>query len=547
MSSTLLLVGLFCVCRHAALTYANMYSYKSSNNIDHIWAYTQLNYSVYVPTCGWKLILQSGMVITNMTGGDEFFTYTKVDDYTYLLNSKVKYADLSISRPNDQDITLIGPFGTNDPVIIVDWFCVCNQSTHGDCQIVSDAKLSRDPYYSVQDSVSSSTASSGDGQTTTSSTLAELPSLGLTTILEYLSSFSPEATSSSFKDHYTIPDSPTPSSMLYLSSKTRTTFKATDVSSTLDASVNLILDSSAATDISSTLDASVNLILDSSAATEVSSTLDASVNLNLDSSAASALKLTTTLSPPLDLSTAKLINLASTLEPSTIYAASATTPSTVAIVQASLSTLSTSFVSSTEALSLKIAFSTSFSISFANSSITAAHTSTLPSLSTSSDTIHTSELTNVTPTSGSISANSMTTSVLQYTSSVYQTMVSMPTPQQASGVNQASSTLSRPQQLSTHSRLGESLITLDQNRRLSRLKSQDRSAPTTRVSPPRGILIFITLVPAYPQGTSNWPPAQRSLNSPHPEGESWIQKSDRQTNKQTILSFMSNIPVMILS
>ncbi|XP_055899106.1 serine-rich adhesin for platelets-like [Biomphalaria glabrata] len=401
MSSTLLLVGLFCVCRHAALTYANMYSYKSSNNIDHIWAYTQLNYSVYVPTCGWKLILQSGMVITNMTGGDEFFTYTKVDDYTYLLNSKVKYADLSISRPNDQDITLIGPFGTKDPVIIVDWFCVCNQSTHGDCQIVSDAKLSRDPYSSVQDSVSSSTASSGDGQTTTSSTLAELPSLGLTTILEYLSSFSPEATSSSFKDHYTIPDSPTPSSMLYLSSKTGTTFKATDVSSALDASVNVIL----------------------------------------DSSAASALKLTTSLSPPLDLSTAKLINLASTLEPSTTYAASATTPSTVAIVQASLSTLATSFVSSTEATSLKIAFSTSFTISFANSSTTAAHTSTLPSLSTSSDTINTSEITNVTPTSGSSSANCMTTSVLQYTSSVYQTMVSMPTPQQASGVNQASSTL----------------------------------------------------------------------------------------------------------
>ncbi|KAI8794854.1 hypothetical protein BgiBS90_005230 [Biomphalaria glabrata] len=61
---------------------------------------------------------------------------------------------------------------------------------------------------------------------------------------------------------------------------------------------------------------------------------------------------------------------------------------------------------------------------------------------------------------------------------------------------------------------GESLITLDQNRRHSRLKSQDRSASTTGVSPSRGILIFITLVPAYPQSTSNWLPAQRSLNSP---------------------------------
>uniref|UniRef100_A0A2C9KC37 Uncharacterized protein n=1 Tax=Biomphalaria glabrata TaxID=6526 RepID=A0A2C9KC37_BIOGL len=239
MSSTLLLVGLFCVCRHAALTYANMYSYKSSNNIDHIWAYTQLNYSVYVPTCGWKLILQSGMVITNMTGGDEFFTYTKVDDYTYLLNSKVKYADLSISRPNDQDITLIGPFGTKDPVITVDWFCVCNQSTHGDCQ---------------------------------------------------------------------------------------------------------------------------------------------------------------------------------------------------------------------------------------------------------------------------------------YTSSVYQTMVSMPTPQQASGANQASSTL--------------------------KLKAFQAEVPgpvcTYYGSKP--ILILITLVPAYLQGTNNWLPAQRSLNSPHPEGESWIQKSDRQPNKQTILEFYEQHP-----
>ncbi|KAI8745432.1 hypothetical protein BgiBS90_033554 [Biomphalaria glabrata] len=66
---------------------------------------------------------------------------------------------------------------------------------------------------------------------------------------------------------------------------------------------------------------------------------------------------------------------------------------------------------------------------------------------------------------------------------------------------------------------GESLIILEQNRRHSRLKCQDRSAPTTGVSPPRGILIFITLGPAYPQGTSTWLQAQRSLNSPHPGGE----------------------------
>ncbi|KAK6963824.1 hypothetical protein BgiMline_030999 [Biomphalaria glabrata] len=51
---------------------------------------------------------------------------------------------------------------------------------------------------------------------------------------------------------------------------------------------------------------------------------------------------------------------------------------------------------------------------------------------------------------------------------------------------------------------GESLITLEPSRRHSRLTSQDRSATTTGVSPPRGILIFITLVPAYLQGTSNW-------------------------------------------
>ncbi|KAI8775074.1 hypothetical protein BgiBS90_023550 [Biomphalaria glabrata] len=54
---------------------------------------------------------------------------------------------------------------------------------------------------------------------------------------------------------------------------------------------------------------------------------------------------------------------------------------------------------------------------------------------------------------------------------------------------------------------GESLITLDQNRRHSRLKSQDRSAPTAGLSPPRGILIFIALAPAHPQGTSNRLPA----------------------------------------
>ncbi|KAK6993854.1 hypothetical protein BgiMline_010426, partial [Biomphalaria glabrata] len=51
---------------------------------------------------------------------------------------------------------------------------------------------------------------------------------------------------------------------------------------------------------------------------------------------------------------------------------------------------------------------------------------------------------------------------------------------------------------------GESLITLDPNRRHSRLTSQDRPATTAGVSPPRGILTFITLVPAYLQGTSNW-------------------------------------------
>ncbi|KAK6980471.1 hypothetical protein BgiMline_021487, partial [Biomphalaria glabrata] len=39
------------------------------------------------------------------------------------------------------------------------------------------------------------------------------------------------------------------------------------------------------------------------------------------------------------------------------------------------------------------------------------------------------------------------------------------------------------------------------------------------VSPPRGILILVTLVPAYLQGTSNWLPAQRSFNLPHPEVE----------------------------
>ncbi|KAI8783941.1 hypothetical protein BgiBS90_015557 [Biomphalaria glabrata] len=69
---------------------------------------------------------------------------------------------------------------------------------------------------------------------------------------------------------------------------------------------------------------------------------------------------------------------------------------------------------------------------------------------------------------------------------------------------------------------GESLITLDPNRRHSRLKSQDRSATTAGVSPPRGILIFITLAPAYPQGTSNWLPAQQSFNLPHPEREPCI-------------------------
>ncbi|KAI8771368.1 hypothetical protein BgiBS90_028087 [Biomphalaria glabrata] len=49
-------------------------------------------------------------------------------------------------------------------------------------------------------------------------------------------------------------------------------------------------------------------------------------------------------------------------------------------------------------------------------------------------------------------------------------------------------------------------------------------------------------VPAYLQGTSNWLPAQRSLNSPHPEGESWIQISERQPNKQTIHEFYEQHP-----
>ncbi|KAI8732059.1 hypothetical protein BgiBS90_037256, partial [Biomphalaria glabrata] len=48
---------------------------------------------------------------------------------------------------------------------------------------------------------------------------------------------------------------------------------------------------------------------------------------------------------------------------------------------------------------------------------------------------------------------------------------------------------------------------------------QDRSATTAGISPPRGILIFLTLVPAYLQATSNWLPATRSFNLPHPEGE----------------------------
>ncbi|KAK6978577.1 hypothetical protein BgiMline_019509, partial [Biomphalaria glabrata] len=64
---------------------------------------------------------------------------------------------------------------------------------------------------------------------------------------------------------------------------------------------------------------------------------------------------------------------------------------------------------------------------------------------------------------------------------------------------------------------GKSLITLDPNRRHSRLTSQDRSATTTGVSPPRGILKFITLVPAYLQGTSNWIQHNGASTYPTPE------------------------------
>ncbi|KAK6961558.1 hypothetical protein BgiMline_034279 [Biomphalaria glabrata] len=64
---------------------------------------------------------------------------------------------------------------------------------------------------------------------------------------------------------------------------------------------------------------------------------------------------------------------------------------------------------------------------------------------------------------------------------------------------------------------GESLITLDPNQRHSRLTSQDRSATTTGVSPPRGILIFLTLVPAYLQGTSNWLQHNRASTYPTPK------------------------------
>ncbi|KAK0055647.1 hypothetical protein Bpfe_014922 [Biomphalaria pfeifferi] len=49
-------------------------------------------------------------------------------------------------------------------------------------------------------------------------------------------------------------------------------------------------------------------------------------------------------------------------------------------------------------------------------------------------------------------------------------------------------------------------------------------------------------VPAYPQSTSSWFLAQRSLNSPHPEEESWIQISERQPNNQTIHEFYEQHP-----
>ncbi|KAK0047824.1 hypothetical protein Bpfe_022748 [Biomphalaria pfeifferi] len=54
---------------------------------------------------------------------------------------------------------------------------------------------------------------------------------------------------------------------------------------------------------------------------------------------------------------------------------------------------------------------------------------------------------------------------------------------------------------------------------LKAVLSSSPHIPVEGVSPPRGILILITLVPAYLQSTSNWLPAQRSFNLPHPEGE----------------------------
>ncbi|KAK6964474.1 hypothetical protein BgiMline_031710, partial [Biomphalaria glabrata] len=43
--------------------------------------------------------------------------------------------------------------------------------------------------------------------------------------------------------------------------------------------------------------------------------------------------------------------------------------------------------------------------------------------------------------------------------------------------------------------------------------------------------------------TSNdWLPAQRSPNSPHHEGEPWIQINERQWNNQAILEFYEQHP-----
>ncbi|CAL1546711.1 unnamed protein product, partial [Lymnaea stagnalis] len=117
----------------------NFYKYGGSNNYNTIYAWTCLSYEEYTPTCGWKLVLTSSFPLSSMSGGSEFFTYTMVSEYIFLLNAVEKYANAELMKPSCPNIEMNGEFGSLIPNVTVYWYCVCNSTTSGNCQNVEQS------------------------------------------------------------------------------------------------------------------------------------------------------------------------------------------------------------------------------------------------------------------------------------------------------------------------------------------------------------------------------------------------------------------------